>query len=52
MNDILDYVLNDDTDEECSGNDLHEESEGSDTDYKSDVEVQPTFAQPVQDIIL
>ena len=28
MNTILDYVLNDNTDEECSGNDLDGESEG------------------------
>ena len=44
INDILDYVLNDNTDEECSGSDLDGESEGSDVDYGSDVEVQSTFA--------
>ena len=32
MNDILDYVLNDNTDEECSGSDLDGEREGSDID--------------------
>ena len=52
INDILDYVLNDNTDEECSGSDLDGEREGSDVDYGSDVEVQPTFAQPVEEIIM
>ena len=33
------------------GTQLDGESEGCDIDYKSDVEVQPTFAQPVQEII-
>ena len=50
MNYILDYVWNDDIDKECSGSDLDGKSEDSDIDYKSDVEVQPTFAQPVQEI--
>ena len=44
MNNILDYVLNGDTDEECIGSDVDGESESYDIDYKSDVEVQPTFA--------
>ena len=51
MNCILDYVLNDNTDEECSGSDLDGEREDSDIDYESDVEIQPMFAQPVQEII-
>ena len=51
MNNILDYVLNDDTDEECSGSDLDGESEGSDVDYESNVEVQAKSAQPVQETI-
>ena len=51
MNCILDYVFNDNTDEECSGSDLDGESEDSDIDYESDVEIQPMFAQPVQEII-
>ena len=41
MNNILHYVLNDDTDEECHGSDLDGEREGSNTEYESDVEVQP-----------
>ena len=44
INNILDYVLNDDTDEECIESDVDGESESYDIDYKSDVEVQPTFA--------
>ena len=51
INDILDYVLNDNTDEECSGSDLDGESEGSDIDSESYFEVEPTFAQPVEEII-
>ena len=51
INNILDYVLNDNTDEECSGSDLDGESEGSDIDSESYVEVEPTFAQPVEEII-
>ena len=50
MNNILDYVLNDDTDEVCIESDVDGESESYDIDYKSDVEVQPTFAWPVQEM--
>ena len=52
MKGILDYVLNNNTDEECSGSILDGESDGSDNiDYGWDVEVQHMFVQPVQEII-